>query len=651
MSSTGVTQPARRMAAFARVPRGAPNASGTGPAAPLVRIDAKFIEGVKRAQMNSDLSTIMTNTQTSLHISIAPNGTSTLQTQKPDGMVVMDEQDIKRTLSLNASLNMERKEAQKAEAGPNLIANLAAIVDIAKEMETPLTTVPKNFVEVFRSVNTSAQVLARNTATIEDFKIGDSEIRSVLLEMCKRSRCAIGHYTMHRAHLQEHETARKLNSFVLEQLCPIYFFNKLTSEIVNTSAPDFDLLSLIWPSDPSKGFYLNFREIIERQMQNYCGRLTEAWSIIGLLTKPEILEAFTNARLDSLTEFDDATKLGSKVAGIPFLIPIPQPFFRAKNFFNFLAKNGGRGIQWRAGSVISPQDNLRFLGTIAKRVEFLSVPNISMWATRLGGAFPGFVYDPLKTEQDFFVQLKAWSIQPNQETIWPLTQDLAALLESKIPPERKAAAKDLMIDLLQFSLSAPKGTPAGNALNAGIAQIDIEMAEPTDPGVYVDVWSEIKKIAQTHRNDIENAKARLTGKVTLPSHLISKGKGKAAKARPAGSVERTPLTKAGKTVISDLKRRGMVALAERMDGWFRQFLTVEGQSAVANLYLARLDALMSAPIILNRQERVAFLGQEELEENESQVGSGDEEEEGDAASSADDEEEVGQNPPNNPDDQ
>lgn len=587
--------------------------------------------------MNTDLSTVLTSTQANLNISIGPNAAAMIQAQRPNGQVIADEADIRRVMSINVALNQERKEAQRQEAGPALIANLAAIVDVSKNEGHPVATLPRAMPEVYRSANVAVSMILKNTAAIEEYT-GESskELRATLLDFCQRARSAVGKFLLHRAGLAEHETAQKLNVFVRQSKCPYYFFNRLSTEAIVTSAPGFNLLSIVWPNDPSKGFYLTFRELVEDHMERACGYLTDAWSVTGLLLREPMLEAFTGAKMSELTAFDDATKLGSKVANVPFLIPVPEKWLKASTYFDFLAKNGGRGIQWKAGTTLSPQDNLRFLGTVAKRVQFLSVPNVTLYFRLIEQAFKGFTYDPVSADKDLFGQLKVWSIQPRSEFSWARVHNLNSTYAGG---PNSQGDKILLTSMLHAVLSAPAGTFAGDVLRDQLRNIESEQSAPEVVDMGKDLLMEMKRLATVNRNDLDTAKSKLKGLLDLPN--LPGAKGKKVKTRQAGITERTQITPKAKQVLVALRAKGYVALGERMNGWFRQFMNEDCQSAVAGLFLARLDSALAVPITLSRSERLAF-----LEKDDYAVHSSDSE----TDQSEDEKQEEDDQPPDNPDD-
>lgn len=650
MSSNNSSKPPARRAAFSREPRGANQQQGSNKKnqAKLVRIDAKFIESMKKAQVQPDLSTVLTTTGSRLTLELSANGAMTMEARTPTGTVLADEADIRRILSLNSSFTKERKEAAKAELGPAVLSNMAAIVEIVESESRSIKTLPKQYVEVYRSVATGTQFLNKNLVLLNGLNLHGSELacKTLLIGFCHRALDAIGKFLIHRAEVQEHETPQKLNYYIRSAKCPAYFFNKLSTELINSSTPDFNIISLVWPTDPSKGFYLTYREIVEQKMQNFCGDLTSSWSIIDLLLQDDSLRVFLNtSKMEDLTAFDDATKLGSKVAGVPFMVPIAAEFFRPSSFFGFLAKNGCRGIQWKAGSTLTPQDNLKFLGTVAKRVQYFSVTNPTAWVESMGIAFPEFHYDKTRLEEDIFVQLKRWSIQPNVLHTWHLVQNMPSWTKDlKCPINVAKMDKDttaIVRSLIKSVLSPGPGTEADKVLSALIGQMEKFGYAPTSfgPGMTLD---EIKRRALILKQDQPKVRKILEGKFQIPKNLLGQKKKDERLEKNAGMVERTILSPEAKAVVRSIKASSMEMLAKRMNAWFRQFLRVETQVAVANVLAARLESFMLTPVSLSKEERFAFIG--------TDLPYDDVEEEEEAESEDDDTASGGRSKPENPDD-
>jgi serine/threonine protein kinase HipA of HipAB toxin-antitoxin module len=77
------------------------------------------------------------------------------------------------------------------------------------------------------------------------------------------------------------------------------------------------------------------------------------------------------------------------------------------------------------------------------------------------------------------------------------------------------------------------------------------------------------------------------------------------------------LTSKATSAVVLIRQRGYALLAERMQAWFRQFLDTSVQEAVADLFLARLDAFLAMPVDISRQERLAFMEADEFADAEA----------------------------------
>jgi len=247
--------------AFARVPRNqGNNPSGNQPARARVNIDAAWIRKLhSNAQVNPDLSTVMTKVGGVLDVKVQANGAAQTTIQDAGGKVLADMQDIVRIQTMNSSLTTERKEAQKSDAGTTLQHVVAAVIQVAKDEERfNLHRVNPKFLEVYRSVNTQMRTMTSNIQNLEVFEVPDKGpqylIKNMLIEFATRTRVAVGEFLMVRASAGEDDTLHKLNHFLRKHNVPNYVFGRLTGSLLNFRQTGFDIVSVFFPSDPAKGF-------------------------------------------------------------------------------------------------------------------------------------------------------------------------------------------------------------------------------------------------------------------------------------------------------------------------------------------------------------------------------------------------------------
>jgi hypothetical protein len=610
--------------AFARVPRFPKGNQSSKPASKQegTRIDARWLANLQQARLNQDLSTVMTKVSADLSVTINPQGSVGYALKTSEGKVVADGGDIIRIQTLNASITNERKEAQKSEVSDAIRYVLAAFVRRGQEVGRPISKIPLNFIEVYRSINSLMSTLSRNVTSIESVEVPTGTpaflIKNMMLEFGKRIRVAAGDYFYHRLTIAESETPRKINSFLRESFVPICLYNKLTQAGLTTNQQGFDIRQLLFPSDASKGFYLTFREIRDEEfIQNLGGLLGGADLVIQIANNDGLLRRLMNLSDEvDLDDFDTDKSFASKVASVPFWVPPFEGAVDYASIFNFLAKNGVRGINWNSGTVLSPQDNLKFVGTLAKRTYYGLVSRPSYKMVLLAEMFPGFVFNPLDEEQrDIYVQLKSWSLTTTAEITWFKTSSSVALYKDGV-------GKSVLLHVLQDVLSLD---PA-HAIIAGFSAM-LEARQTGLPvGVgdnlnAVDHFTEVKNLATNLRAQNEDALkiigSRFSG--NLGKQKTQKKKGLISQNR-IGLSERSMLTPRSQSVIAIMRQRQYTGLSERMTQWFRQFLTTDVQDAVADLFLARLDAFLATPIQLNREDRLAFMEPDEYGVEESGTG-------------------------------
>jgi len=598
----------QRKAAFARVPR---NPTKEPKKPDLIRIDANYLSKFEKASMNPDLGTVMNKTNSRLHIEVGAAGAPSYNLWDSAGKVVADKADILRIQTMGSNITKERKQALGEEVGLRTRATIAAFVQKGAEIGRPIPMFHKGFLPVYRSVNTQYDILARNNEAIEAHQTKDpgaETVRKALIEMGRRTSSAIGEYMYHRATLGEEETPLKLNHFLRVRFVPVYFYNRLTGAIVNTSAPGFDIKTLVFPKDPTKGFYLTFREIREIGMeQNLLGLGSGSNWTIAMARNDKLIRAMCNlAGTAKLTDFEEKNSLGSKLANTAFFMVPPRGMYDYKEVVNYLAKNGSRGVVWNSGVTTAPTDLLKYYGTIAKRMFYALLPRPAIKVGLIEELFSGFSYDNEKEEKDVFVQLKSWAGARNIGlTRW------GDIFTDPTNIEGSPLVLKVFCDVVGVPLTEnPIAIQFTKMVSKGL--IPLQRGEI---GIDPPLFTEVKNLAVTLRDTRSDLDRIIGDRISLGSF-----KKKDPSKLRSGVNERSLLSGSAKQAITMLIDRGYNALASRLRVWFRLFLDESVQSAVAELFIARMDSFLATPLTLSREERSGFI---ELDDPDPEEEEGD----------------------------
>jgi hypothetical protein len=589
----------KRPTAFARVPRNTQNKEQRI-RKDLVRIDANFLERFERANLNPDLATIMTKTDTTVSISINAQSAVGYSLVDKTGKTVADKTDIKRIQTMSSSITKERKAALGEEVGQMTKFTLAAFVQKSNEFDavTPILRFHKSFVGVYRSVNTQYQTIVKNINSIEAIPTTEGatdDIKNMFIEMGRRISIAVGEYLYHRANLQEDATPQKLNAFLFRKRIPIYIFNKLALAVISTSAQGFDVRHLLFPKDPSKGAFLTYKEIRNVEFRNdLMGLMAGSQILIQLASDDGLIRQMTNlANTVGLDDFDEPNSVASKMANTPFYVLPFEGAVEASDIFGFLAKNGVRGVNWAAGTVLTPPDLLKFYGTIAKRMAYALVSRPMQKATLLGRMFEGFTYDVASDQRDIFVQLKAWSIRPGSTATW-----FSTMRNWGLDTDTRSVVRAVFNDIAMVS--------PNHAISEQFAQIlrgDIIPNHKGSVSTTALIFTEVKNLAVSMKERRIDVLPILGDRISFSFDK----KVKAPQTNRSGIQERSRLTQGARTALTELNGRGFSALALRMQTWFRLFLDETVQEAVSSVFLARLESFLDAPLELTREDRQGFM--------------------------------------------
>jgi len=587
-----------RPTAFARVPRGANK--GTQKAPDLIRIDANFLDRFEKANLSNDLATIMTKTDSKLSIEINPQSAVGYSLKNETGKVIADKADIKRIQTMSASITKERKAALGEEVGAMTKFTLAAFVQQSRDFAgvNEIQRFHKSFLSVYRTVNTQFQTISKNLNAIEAIATetdAADEVKNIFLEMGKRISRAVGLYLYHRANLAEDGTAEKLNKYLFDAHVPIFIFEKLSTAVIQTAAQGFEISHLLFPKDPTKGAYLTFKELRNQPFrENMMGLLSGSQMVVRMALDDELIRLMTNIPVATpVDNFDEVGSVATKMANTPFFLIPNAGLVEPSEVFNFLAKNGVRGVTWASGTVLTPPDLLKYYGTIAKRLSYGLLTRPQSKAALLQAMFEGFTYSNESDQQDIFAQLKAWSQRPGATFDW-----FSKVRRTDPTAQDRLLLNRVFSDVVMISPNHAIAERFGAMLRGTPLQIPVGSLMT---GALI--YTEVKNLAITMRNGRIDAANIIGARISLAEGK----KNKAQAPNRAGTQERSRLSANANLAVHELRTRNYAALAARMQIWFRLFLDETVQDAVAAVFLARLESFLATPLEVSREERLALM--------------------------------------------
>lgn len=605
------------MSMFARIPRG--KQVSNAPKSGQMKIDRKFVQSFEQAVLDQGLQTIMLNTSSTINLTVGATGGNAISLTR-NGEVVADKADMQKILNIDSFIVSERKQVQKEATSANLEASLSAIVEMSKEpsMGPPVTKLPNGYLDVYRGISAQMKTLAENTKAIEALEVtGEANelVKNYLLAQSARIRAAAGNFIRYRAATNEDEPD-KLNRFLKAEKVLNWVFLRLTQQKLSVNAAGFQIKNLLFPKDPSKGLAVSMYELMTDEIRNNQGGILSGMTVATSVLKNEnFVRRFCNIANDvPILDFEN-NDVAKSMMNVPIMV-VP-PYIAVSDVVDILAKQGLRGFAWNVGNTLTPQDNLKFLGTLFKRVHYLSLTRANNKIDLLQELIPGFEYSHEALSKDVYVQLKTFA-KDHADVLVTLLGTLNSKSNSSLG-ERVVLFR-LLTDVLQISPGdqTALGTVA-HALRLIMTNGRFPPGQTPEAfteipfgniGLVNDTWSSIIG-RRDMRTDREANKALLrTVMDKLPGGNSKKNT--ADRRNRIGAVRSTLGTTALGT-LAVLKQRRFDALAQVLEQWFRSFLNLDIQGAVANLILAKLEWHLSQPISSTRNERMAFIDVHEFD--------------------------------------
>jgi len=581
--------------AFARTPRG----NRSGAAAPATfQINKQFLDRMTQARLAPDMATVLTKTSAELAITIQPNGKGNF-TINSSGQVIGDSADVQKVQSLGTFINDERKSIVKTSVSAMAKKTIAALVMVSKEqafadqVPHPISRIDKAFVDIFRTVSAQADMLESNlqhVTQVEAIGSVNEGVRNHLIESGKRIRESLGSYLLYRGGLAEGDEPRKLNDFLLEAKVIGWVFARLTSQKLQLGGKDFEFRKVYFPKDPTKGICLSYRELKDKSLVENQGGILVNMSVFRGIWNDEVVRSICGIPKEwDLTDFTGPSKV---LSNVPFLV-VPSPgAVTSEEHFSLLAKEGDRGLAWNVGNTVNPQDILRYLGTIPKRVTYGFIGKARFSAPWYEVLFPGFKFDAAVIDRDgrsVFAQLQS--------------QFRAGKVQSEFFTHSRgeggyAKARSLMPPLILNVMDMPSDNDVAKDLIKHVGA-DMKAIPNGETQATADSWAAI--MTRRQMTD-ELCASTLNGVLAVNLDPRSKDV-KMGDVRMA----RSGLSPNGALLLREFKRRGYHTLAARIDQWLRSFLTTALQAAVAEVIAARLEASLATPIKFDRGDTTVFL--------------------------------------------
>lgn len=589
-----------RRTAFARTPRN--NRGTTAPAA--IQVNKSFLDRFTQARLAPDMATVLTKSSAELNITVQPNGKGNFSITS-SGKIIGDAADVQKVQSLGSFVNDERKAIIKTSVSSVAKRTIAAIVSVSREpafgeyVDRPITRIDKNFVDIFRSVNAQADMLNTNVQQISQLQAtgnANELVRNHLIETGARIRECLGKYLLYRAGLADGDEPRKLNDFLIEGKVISWVFTRLCSQKLQLGGKDFEYRKVYFPRDATKGMVISFHEMRNDDLVMNQGGILRGMSTFGALFGATCVRQICGIPDDwDLNTLADRAKV---LRNVPIMVVPPQGMVTLEEHFSILSQHGERGMPWSVGNTNTPQDTLRFLGTVPKRIAYGFIGRARFMAAFYEGLFPGFRFDPLSAEREnrsVFNQLLNQFRQGNLNTAYFSKVNFGGTRDEAIATTYPVV------------LAAMDIPPESNFARAVNAAISAAFAVPNgETAILSDLWG---AIATRRQMTDEQCNSILSGILATSLDPKSKDNRKSGDIRMARSM----LSSQGGFLVKEFKRKGYRVLGERVEHWLRSFLTTELQSSVAEVMSARLEASLSTPITFGSGDTVVYLESAEFE--------------------------------------
>ncbi|RKF56216.1 putative Bgh-specific protein [Erysiphe neolycopersici] len=572
--------------AFARVPRNAQAAQNLKKqGATKIIINKGYINRLRWAQVSPDISEILSSTQSRLVIDVGPGRTENI-TLRNNNECIADSSDIQRISTLGSFINGERKAILKESISGEALKFIAALVRKTKSTDGEIKKIDDSFLSIYRVVRAQLKILIDNVQSIEATEAtgsGNVLVRNHLLETARRIYVAMSKFLVHRAPAKaSSEENRKINEFLLETRTMVWVFNKLTAQRLQIGGKDFEYRRLYFPRDPTKGISIQYCEIFNNELrENQIGLLESMKPYYGILSN-NFLRMFCavpkNWDMYDLSESSPAKVLKN----VPIMIIPDLSAYTAEEIYQTLGKFGDRGFAWNSGATSSPQDMLRFLGTVPKRMAFGAFVRPLLKVELLQKIFPSFIYNSNDSDnRGIYGQLLVAS-------------KTAGFNNSFLQVTRVLAKEEALASFVE-------------ALKVSLEIFDVRLTQFIDavykapaiiftPGTGVttdNLISQLEKISQVL--SVEEAKQILKGSMFISTR-------KKIKDTDFIRMARSVLAPESEAFLKKLGSLGYHCLKPRVEFYLRAFLTETVQKAVVKEMASKFEVDVAKPIVYDKDD-------------------------------------------------
>jgi len=574
---------------------------------PEVKINSKFIAGFKAASLDRSLQNVLMRCEGEITFVVSATGGCDVAVRDKSGRIIADSDDVQRLGQMTAFVNSERKTAVKEDVTLSFLCSLAAFVEAIQDGRLDGSAfLPKKITDSFKGVFRNAllqfKTLATNVAGLTSIRSDGAEHKVVgyFTDMAGRIRDALCLYLEYRLKRQEEKSSdlKSLDAFLMDANVPIYVFHRLTAAVIPVNSAEFKAINLLFPMDASKGLSLTFKEIQSSITEHQLGILDGAGPIICLLTDADFLKTALNLEAaPDMDNIDWEAKPFKDLAKVPILMPVPNSLIDVEAIINSIAKYGSRGYSWNLGGTISASDNLKFVGTLAKRVQYLAFAKIELKKDIVERLIPGFKAEAGK---DLRSELKSWAKAKDFDVKFfgsIFEDDSVSMVEQRV-----LAFREVMQITSGTVLAGNISRALGLVWNKQAIEIkpsfDFQRPLKGRADDYNDYWSAVV----TRKDQFLALAGDPRGYQSVLHGNLEVSPRKNREVEVSTFLARSTLSPEGRDVLKALNAQSHVNLAKRVENWLRAFFTSRFQSAVASEMAAKLEVMLKKPLGVSRKE-------------------------------------------------
>jgi len=571
-----------------------------------VIINANFVRRFAEARMDPDFTVILGHVQGKLSFTADASGaTGAVIEHSKTGEMLGTAADIIKIASLNSGINEQRKAAQKESVNADfkkLIFALKEQTAVEDALYVP-GIIPKSFMDIYRPLKSQMKVLSENVTKLRELSVEANSLSAAVKSHVEANYIRINNAVFEfLSYRFKGGDSRKVNDFLFDRGVPIWTFHKLADAKVTIPNLAFQYAQFYFPTDITKGFSLSFKEV---RTQTFCdaqlGMLKNNEVLISFFANDGIIRTFVNLGPDDVLDFEEEPFAG--LANIPILM-LP-PLYDLTEILATASSKSGKALAWNTITTLSAKTNLRFLGTLFKRLFYFSFPAVDRQVGIIQSLVPGFIYDAARRDVRILEQLKTWVEQPERTVDEKLSLQIWRRNIFRGPAKERMNIA--LCCLLQISEAANPveyrtlhaWSPRGNQ-----DIITLVRAIPNGMINAVDKYSQLKERAEAiNPNDrvVEDwVKRHFDAKLKTLSDKDEK------RLEQQQQRSMNALGTFGRSFVSALNRKDSV-LAEKIETYLKSFMTEQISDAVARVLHTRYQHFFGTALDYSNEERSAYL--------------------------------------------